>query len=316
MTAPDITVIIPTRNRCADLQRCLTALAAQDFPRDRFEVIICDDGSSESLTPALETGRQFQLQLRLAQQSPKGPAAARNLGIRHARAAIVAMTDSDTLPERTWLSRLYEMFQQHPEAAGVEGRVYANNDGEFDPLGEGPSNQTGGVYLTCNCAYRRAALFAAGGFDETFPYPAYEDTELAAHISQAGKILWQPEAVVLHPQRPLTWRTVLKKLRHWEYVMLMGYRYGYLAWRQYPVKYPRVRVAALSVIALPLAKFKLAAHWLGRNPVAAAKLAFLGVVESAGALVLVAPKSLFGKHQHKIPRRSYLEPDTLPGGTR
>ena len=43
---------------------------------------------------------------------------------------------------------------------------------------------------------------------------------------------------------------------------------------------------------------------------------FLGVVESAGALVLVAPKSLFGKHQHKIPRRSYLEPDTLPGGTR
>lgn len=306
MNSLEISVIIPTRNRHADLQRCLGRLAAQDFPKDKFEVLVCDDGSEEDIAPVIEVARQEQLQIRHFRQEPKGPAAARNLGIRHARAALVAMTDSDTLPDRAWLRKLYQALVDNPDAAGVEGRVYADNEGCFDPLGEGPSNKTGGVYLTCNCAYRRSVLFAAGGFDETFPYPAYEDTELAARAAQIGRIVWQPEAVVLHPERPLTLRAVLKKLKHWEYVLLMGYRYGYLAWRQYPVKYPRLRVAALSVMALPAAKFKTAAQWWGRKPAAATKLALFGLVESLGALLLVAPKALFGQHHRRVARQKYL----------
>lgn len=306
MSSIDISVIIPTRNRRADLQRCLEALAAQDFPKDRFEIIVCDDGSDEDITKAIEVVGQSSLTIQYLRQEPRGPAAARNLGIRHARGEVVAMTDSDTLPERTWLRKLSEALAAHPDAVAVEGKVYARNEGEFGPLGEGPSNTAGGVYLTCNCAYRRAALLEIGGFDETFPYPAYEDTELAARAQQLGRIVWQPEAVVIHPQRRLTLRAVVKKLRHWEFVLLMGYRYGYLAWRHYPVKYPRWRVAVLSVVALPLAKFKTAARWLGRAPGAALKLAGFGVVEAMGALLLVAPKALFGRHRRRVARASYL----------
>lgn len=301
-----ISVIIPTRNRPADLQRCLQALATQDFPKDSFEVIVCDDGSDEDIGAAIQAARQWQLNVRHLRQEPKGPAAARNLGIRHARGEVVAMTDSDTLPERLWLRKLSEALAAHPEAVAVEGKVYARNKGEFGPLGEGPSNTAGGVYLTCNCAYRRQALWEIGGFDETFPYPAYEDTELAARAQQIGRIVWQPEAVVIHPERRLTLQAVLKKLRHWEFVLLMGYRYGYLAWRHYPVKYPRWRVALLSVVALPLAKFKTAACWLKRTPGAALKLTAFGVVEAVGALVLVAPKALFGRHRRRVARASYL----------
>jgi glycosyltransferase involved in cell wall biosynthesis len=307
MSEVAVSVIIPTRNRPEALRQCLMALAAQDMPLAQFEVLVCDDGSEEDVRSVAEQAQQAGLQVRYLRQAPRGPATARNLGIRHAQGEIIAMTDSDTLPDCAWLRNLVEALNAHPEAVAVEGKVYAENDGEFGPLGEGPTNLTGGVFLTCNCAYRREALFQAGGFDESFPYPAYEDTDLAARAGQLGKILWQPNAIVLHPQRPLTLRAVWKKLHHWEYILLMGYRYGYLGWRHYPVKHPRLRVAALATIALPLAKFKTAAQWLGRSPKTALTLAGFGLVEAFGALVLVAPKALFGRHRDKAVRRMYLK---------
>lgn len=306
MSEVEVSIVIPTRNRAEDLKACLRALAAQNFPRESYEVLVCDDGSEENIGEVVVEFRRGGFEIRHLRQKPKGPAAARNLGIRHAKGSIVAMTDSDTLPDRLWLKKLRQAFTDSPDAVAVEGQVYAANEGEFDPLGEGPSNKSGGVYLTCNCAYRRDVLLQIGGFDESFPYPAYEDTELAARAQQIGRIIWEPEAVVIHPQRPLTLRTVLKKLKHWEYVLLMGYRYGYLAWKQYPARRPGLRVALLSVIALPAAKLKTAARWVGRRPKDAVKLFLFGVVESVGALTMVAPMALFGVRQDKITRRRYL----------
>ena len=310
MSEIEVSIVIPTRNRNQDLKACLRALSAMDFPREKYEAIVCDDGSEEDIPRVIDEFRGTGFEIRYLRQERKGPAAARNLGIRNSKGTIVAMTDSDTLPDRSWLRKLYEALKADPEAVAVEGRVYASNEGEFDPLGEGPINSSGGVYLTCNCAYRRETLIEVGGFDETFPFPAYEDTELAARAQQLGRILWEPEAIVIHPQRPLTLRAVLKKLRHWEYVLLMGRRYGYLAWKQYPVKHTRLRaglrVALLSVVALPSAKFKTAMRWVGRKPKEATKLFLFGVVESLGALIFVAPMALLGPRKEKLSRRRYL----------
>ena len=306
MSDIEISIVIPTRDRSEDLRACLRVLAAQDFPRKKYETIVCDDGSEENISKVVDEFRETSFDIRYFRQEQKGPAAARNLGIRNARGNIVAMTDSDTLPDRSWLRKLYQALMNDPDAIAVEGRVYAANEGEFDPLGEGPVNKSGGVFLTCNCAYRREALVEIGGFDETFPYPAFEDTELAARAQLIGRIVWEPEAIVIHPQRPLTLRAVMKKLRHWEYVLLMGDRYGYLAWKRYPVKYPGLRVAILSVVALPAAKFKTAAQWIGRKPKEAVKLFLFGVVESLGAMAVVAPMVLFGRRQERVDRRKYL----------
>ncbi|MFZ4626717.1 MAG: glycosyltransferase [Blastocatellia bacterium] len=302
----EVTIIIPTRDRQRDLERCLAALAEQTYPLDRVEILVCDDGSREPLAGMIGDFRARGVPVEHLRQAPAGPAAARNLGIRHARGSIVAMTDSDTLPQRDWLAKLVESLAAHPTAVGVEGQVYANNEGAYDPLGEGPTNRSGGVYLTCNCAYRRSVLLAIGGFDQSFPYPAYEDVDLAASAQAWGPIVWQPEAVVLHPQRPLTWRNVLQKLHHWEYVLLMGFRYGYLGWPRYPVRHPRGRVALLAVVALPLAKWKTALGWLRRRPGAALTLCGLGVLECLGALLIVVPRALFGRFADRIPRKRYL----------
>ncbi len=302
----EVSVIVPVRDRLTELARCLLAIGSQDFRPASYEVIVCDDGSTEDVQSLVREVTQRGGNWVYLRQNPKGPSAARNLGIRHARGAIVAMTDSDTIPQPDWLAKLCQTLAEHPEAAAVEGQVYAKNEGEYGPLGEGPTNKNGGVYLTCNCAYRRAVLLQAGGFDESFPYAAYEDTELAARVQQFGPIVWQPAAVVIHPERPLTVQGVLNKLRHWEYVLIMGMRYGYLAWRRYPVKHPRLRVAALAVLALPVAKFKKAAGWLATHPAAALRLMLLGTLEAVGALLLVAPKALFADYSGRVVRKDYL----------
>lgn len=312
MSLPDVSVIIPARNRLRELKRVLEAVAEQSFPHERFEIIVCDDGSESDLRTMVDQMTAQGVNVSYLRQPAQGPAAARNLGIRNARGEIIAMTDSDTLPDRAWLSNLIATLEADADAGGVEGKVYSRNAGEFEPLGEGPTNLQGGVYLTCNCAYRRSVLERVGGFDETFPYPAYEDTDLAARVLQAGfRIAWQPDAVMEHPERPLTLAAVWKKLHHWEYVLLMGIRYGYLGWPRYATRHPRLRVALLSTIALPLAKLKTAAAWLGRKPGAALKLALFGVVESIGALFIVVPRVLFRKYQVRSMLGSYLELESL-----
>jgi len=301
-----ISVIVPTLNRRDELRQCLNALASQTFPAAQFEVIVIDDGSTQNIeSVVLEVGQGSE-QWRYFRQAAKGPAAARNQGIRLARGSIVAMTDSDTLPEADWLTRLAEAFAAHPEAVGVEGKVYAENEGAFGILGEGPTNKQGGVYLTCNCAYRRDVLLKVGGFDESFPFAAYEDTELAARAKAHGPILWQPLAVVVHPERPLTAQAVLKKLRHWEYILIVGLRYGYLGWEKYPVRHPKLRVAVLSLVALPLAKFRKALAWLFRRPSAALTMTWFGVLEAVGALTLVVPKVLLTSYRARSERKHYL----------
>lgn len=301
-----ISVVVPTRNRSVELRQCLTALCVQDFPKQDYEVIVCDDGSTEDVESIVLKFSQDEGNWVYLRQSPKGPGAARNLGIRQARGEVVAMTDSDTLPDPKWLTKLWQTLVENQAAVAVEGRVFAQNEGQYGPLGEGPTNKSGGVYLTCNCAYRRQVLLKAGGFDESFPFPAYEDTELAARAQQFGEIAWQPEAIVIHPERPLTTHGVLKKLHHWEYVLIMGFRYGYLAWRKYPVRHPRLRVVLLATCVLPLAKFRKAWRFAGSQPVASFKLAFWGLLEAFGAILLVVPHALFADYSHRIIRKDYL----------
>ena len=117
----EVSVVIPTRNRPQELAACLTALQAQRYPPEKYEVLICDDGSEADIQSVIERFQSSGLNVRHLRQSPKGPAAARNLGIRHAHAPIVAMTDSDTVPHPDWLAQLLLALSAHPQAIAVEG---------------------------------------------------------------------------------------------------------------------------------------------------------------------------------------------------
>ena len=94
-----VSVVVPCRNRAEHVDRLLESLSWSSLPRDRFEVIVCDDGGSDHTRSVAETWRRRGLPTRYHRVRPPGRprnnAVARNVGLRLARHPIVLNTDSD-----------------------------------------------------------------------------------------------------------------------------------------------------------------------------------------------------------------------------
>ena len=115
---PFFSVVIPTYNRPERLANCLEAISQLDYPRDRFEVIVVDDGSKIPLDSVVEPLQQKipELQLKLIRQENAGPAAARNRGAAEAQGEFLAFTDDDCQPTTDWLIHFAAGFETAPEA--------------------------------------------------------------------------------------------------------------------------------------------------------------------------------------------------------
>lgn len=203
-------VIVPTYQRAASLARCLDALGAQTLERDRFEVIVVDDGSAEPPRAAIERARSGgALDVRLIEQANAGPAAARNAGANAARGAYVVFTDDDCRPDAGWLGALEAMAARHP-GCGVGGRVVnALGDGLYSTASQllieflyeyYNVDETGGrFFITSNLAMPTRTFRQIGGFDTSFPLAAGEDRDLCDRWREAGlRMVYCDEAIVHH----------------------------------------------------------------------------------------------------------------------
>ena len=205
---PTFSVIVPTYQRAATLAGCLDALGAQTLERDRFEVVVVDDGSAEP--PRQVVGHAAgALDIRLIEQANAGPASARNAGANAARGAYVVFTDDDCRPDPGWLRALDVMTARHPGCA-VGGRVVnALGDGLYSTASQllieflyeyYNVDETGGrFFVTSNLALPTETFRRIGGFDTSFPLAAGEDRDLCDRWREAGlRIVYCEEAVVHH----------------------------------------------------------------------------------------------------------------------
>lgn len=198
---PAISVVVATRDRRDRLMRLLAALARQTLAPDRFELIVVDDGSSDGTPAALADARRgAEFPITVVWAEGGGPARARNLGWRRARAPIVAFTDDDCEPQPRWLEELLAAAESRESF--VQG-VTVPNPEESDRLGAFSRTlevrELGPWYPTANIAYPVALLAQVGGFDEDYPAPGGEDTDLAWRVIEAGgEARLAPDAVVWH----------------------------------------------------------------------------------------------------------------------
>src|SRR6478609_7298259 len=102
---PFVSVIIPTYNRLGHLIECLRAIEGVDFARERFEVIVVDDGGSVPVRSAIDE-LSLTVDMTLVRQDNAGPGAARASGARRARGQYLIFLDDDCYPERAWLGAL------------------------------------------------------------------------------------------------------------------------------------------------------------------------------------------------------------------
>ncbi|ETF03841.1 glycosyl transferase family 2 [Advenella kashmirensis W13003] len=200
-----LSVVVPTYRRPDLLERCLDALQRQTlFPSD-YEIIVCDDGPSamvrdviRNALSAMPNGPEIRY---LEITETQGPAGARNKGWQRARAAVIAFTDDDTIPNEGWLAA--GLRAMHAGAEVVAGRISMPlptkpSDIELDAAG---LEQAG--FVTANCFVRRSILNELGGFDERFSMAWREDSDLHFTLLESGyAIQKEPGALVVHPLRP------------------------------------------------------------------------------------------------------------------
>ena len=216
MTAPRVSVVIPTHGRPAALARCLAALGRQTFAPKDFEVVVVDDGS-----PVPVSASSGAVAVRVVRQDRRGPAAARNRGIAEASGTFVAFTDDDCEPAPGWLASLADALSAQP-AAGVGGPVVnalpGNACAEASQLlvsflydyynRDGISAR---FFTSNNLAFARQTLVEAGGFSERYQHAAGEDRELCDRfVSGGGRLVFEPLAVVHHAHH-LTFATFLRQ---------------------------------------------------------------------------------------------------------
>lgn len=207
---PTISVIVPTYNRRAILKKALAALAMQTLAAERFEVIIIDDGSTDD-TDAMIRALDVPYRLTYHRQDRRGPAAARNKGIRLSTGELIVFIDSDIVVTKPFLDA---HLRVHSGSRGLD-------DGPRDVIGHGPVIHTDNLddptaatmtvtdisrafFATGNVSLRKEHLVAAGMFDEEFVEYGWEDLELGLRLRKLGlRAVQVPDGAGYHYKRPL-----------------------------------------------------------------------------------------------------------------
>jgi hypothetical protein len=236
---PFVSVVIPFYNAKASLPNLLESLLSQNFPENRYEIMLVDDGSTNSssdvITKAMEKRREACNIKVLRSDERGGPARARNFGIKNSNGEIIAFTDADAVPNKDWLTELVKGFKDD-SIGGVTGKVVTEFQKLLYPLSVSPVSE----FVTCNIAYKRKALTQSGLFDENFKCPFREDSDLAYRILDQGyRIVPQNSAVVYHPVKLNKLKDLLRIPRYLAYDALLFKKHpkraketvGILFWR-------------------------------------------------------------------------------------
>ena len=227
---PIATVVVCTRDRPEDLQRCLEAFMR--FPDDGQEYLVIDNCPASDAT--MELVKNYP-KVRYVREDVPGSSAARNRALREAKHEFVAFTDDDAAPDPNWLRSLLKNFsdprvmcvtglvmpleletkaQEWFERYSPHGRGFYRlvfDGAKIDPLIVAP------VGVSASMALRKSAIDFIGLFDEDLgagtPTVGGEDCELFARILRSGyRIVYEPRALSWHRHRR-TWEELQKTLQ-------------------------------------------------------------------------------------------------------
>jgi cellulose synthase/poly-beta-1,6-N-acetylglucosamine synthase-like glycosyltransferase len=254
-TNPFVSVVVPVRDGESTIAECIDAILATDYPADRREILIVDNGSTDD-TASLIQSRP----VRYLGEPNLGVSNARNRGIAESTGEILAFIDADCIVEPQWLTEIAQAFED-PDVGCVAGdlkhmppRTAAERqvtrmlgDWQRFAFTSKPS-----YAITANAAYRREVLDEIGGFD---PHMARaQDVELGLRFQERSgrRIAYAERATARHRNRS-TQLGFFRQQLGWAYgAGLVGAKFEALGGD--PVKPPRIReitkvLRGLSIVA-------------------------------------------------------------------
>ncbi len=203
-----VTVVIPTLNEQAHLERCVRSVLDDPRPRDRFELLIVDGGSSDDTASIAERLASELPGVRLLRNRRRVQAAAFNLALRQAdpRATCVLRCDAHALYPPGFLSRAVGTLRRTGAAmVGFHAAAVAESPfqeavafAQSTRVGVGSSEyrlgtHSGWVDSAMHGCFSRTAVEAAGGYDESVSHN--EDAELSLRLRKAGGGIWLDESL-------------------------------------------------------------------------------------------------------------------------
>lgn len=215
---PIASIVIPTYNAAKTIANTIEACLGQNFPKDKLEIIIADDGSTDNTG---EIVRQYPVVQYLNQEN-KGPAAARNLGWNSANGEIICFTDSDCVPEKDWLSKIVAKYIAE-DIGGVGGSYDIQNTESLlarciheEIIQRHRKFHSIVDFLgSFNVSYRKKVLQKVGGFDTSFRDASGEDNDLSYKVRKAGyKLIFDSDIKVGHFHTTKLFNYLREQYRH------------------------------------------------------------------------------------------------------
>ena len=202
---PFVSVVVPVRNEAAFIRRTLDMLLGQDYPADRFEVLVADGQSSDQTPEIVREMQPDHPNLRLLANPRRWSSAGRNVGVRAAQGNVLVIIDGHCdIPTSDYLHRLAEAFERsgadcvgRPQPLDVAGATPVQQAialARSSWLGHHPASH---VYAakeqivrpqSVAVAYRREVFDAINLFDESFD--ACEDVEFNHRADRAGMLCY------------------------------------------------------------------------------------------------------------------------------
>jgi cellulose synthase/poly-beta-1,6-N-acetylglucosamine synthase-like glycosyltransferase len=202
---PLVSIIIPTFNRSNKISRCFDSLFNQTYPKDRYEVIIINDGSKDNTEEVL---KEYQKKAPCAfiwdTQENQGIAKATNSGISRSKGDFICFTGDDCIPENDWIAKLINGFNDDTRIGAVGGKVisYQTNTPvqqfiEDAHVLDQEAFIKKNTLITGSAAYRKQVLMDIKGFDNFLI--ACVDLDISIKTQILGyKLRYVPEAIVYH----------------------------------------------------------------------------------------------------------------------
>jgi GT2 family glycosyltransferase len=207
-----VSVIVPTKGRPDVLRTCLEHLTNQTLAPDRYEILVVDDDAEDAAEKiVLAAAARATCAIRHLRGPSRGVAAARNVGIREARAPITVIIGNDTIVEPEFIAQHLRFHEQYPdERYAVLGRTKLHPNSRQAPFmeswGDLPYWEIEGrievpcyYFWTGNISTKKNFLVTHGMFEEDFRRIGFEDTEIGLRLSRHGlQILYNKDAIGYH----------------------------------------------------------------------------------------------------------------------
>jgi glycosyltransferase involved in cell wall biosynthesis len=199
-------VIVPVHNTAAHLERCISALLGQDYPRGEFEILMVDNNSTDGSAGILARAQG----IRALSEAKQGSYAARNRGVREAHGSILAFTDSDCAPDARWLRAIGAGLADPAVQVVLGCRRPAHDTGLIRLLADYENKKDEHVFVshaaeryygfTNNMAVRRSTFERYGPFVER---PRGSDTIFVRRVAEGegcDAVIYAPVMRVAHAE--------------------------------------------------------------------------------------------------------------------